>query len=193
MKASGYNRGVRWLLRILLNLLTLLSLLLCIAATVLWVRSAWVEDRIVWGDGYDRSSLMSKYGQILWADYEVLRYGSMSRSRDWKREFMSIRAEGDRYDEPLPAMRDVGYTVYQIPPGIGVARYNPPKDSRYFAIIVPTWLIAAAAALLPTVRGVGYLRRRRRQKEAGMCVACGYDLRATPERCPECGAMAELK
>jgi hypothetical protein len=55
---------------------------------------------------------------------------------------------------------------------------------------VPLWMCFGVLGL-PTVavagRGLGRRWRRRARLAAGRCVACGYDLRGTPERCPECG------
>ena len=50
---------------------------------------------------------------------------------------------------------------------------------------VPCWAPIVASAVLPAAWVVR--RRREGRRGAGVCAGCGYDLRATPERCPECG------
>jgi hypothetical protein len=53
---------------------------------------------------------------------------------------------------------------------------------------VPYWMILMCAVMPVAARAAG-LRRRKAMRQKGFCRVCGYDLRATPDRCPECGAV----
>ena len=59
---------------------------------------------------------------------------------------------------------------------------------RYRQLIVPYDAVAVCFAIVPAV-WVWRFSRRAKSIRAGFCAICGYDLRATPERCPECGAI----
>ena len=53
-------------------------------------------------------------------------------------------------------------------------------------IVVPYWAICVIG-IAPLALQMLIARRRRRRADTLHCRTCGYDLRATPERCPECG------
>jgi hypothetical protein len=57
---------------------------------------------------------------------------------------------------------------------------------QIFTVLMPApiWL---ALTLIPVSLYGAHLVRRRCQKANGLCIHCGYDIRATPMRCPECG------
>ena len=66
------------------------------------------------------------------------------------------------------------------------ARFGgPPSEGQWLR--VPAWTVAAVFAVWP-VTVAAWVWRRRRHRAAGRCPRCGYDLRASPDRCPECGA-----
>jgi hypothetical protein len=78
--------------------------------------------------------------------------------------------------------------------GFGLVDFDPPQPNTERKLIywhlrefaVPSWFCVAC----PLVCFASWLRAKRAgtaHREPGFCHKCGYDLRASKDRCPECG------
>jgi hypothetical protein len=167
--------------RVLFHFAAGVSLVLCLATAAIWIRSYFVSDNFLydtgpgkiqrrlwvqWGTGYIRYGIDGGYG------YRHIEY---RRDLVWRRSAWS-----DPIDESSK-FRLFGFEIVAF-------RLGPSRVSEG-AIYVPCWMATLATAFPLSV----LLWRRRKDRPAGMqdrCRKCGYDLRATPERCPECGTVA---
>ena len=184
--------------RRLLNLLTALSLLLCILVAALWVRSHWMFDEVYWlrpaqtngHPSYDVRRVASGRGRLSFTYFRSsgMQDGSelsmWAAGGDWSPRVKSYPA--------LPVTADPAGVCWS---GAGFSIQNLSGDPYRFAffrrLTLPTWLLAVvplSSLLASTARRL----RRQRRRNRGACVSCGYDLRATLDRCPECGVVREI-
>jgi hypothetical protein len=77
---------------------------------------------------------------------------------------------------------------------VAVARLTTPVAGypigtiELWSISLQYWFLYVLFAIAPAWCAAAILHKRRK-KQAGFCTVCGYDLRATPDRCPECGTI----
>ena len=173
------------------NLAAPASAVLLVATCVLWVRSYRVRDSLSWGrPGGNCHSAQSIHGtaQVL-SDLD----GGCSGGRSYQSDPLSPQAvwHGGHSGYPVTVEWHMGLvwqTYQRIEMGWGGGGFV----GHYRLIVVPYRYPAALLALVPAA-WLARKWRRGRRRGAGLCPACGYDLRATPGRCPECGHVPGAK
>lgn len=167
------------------------SAVLFLAVIVMWIATS--NYALVW-KRTDKVAVLPKAGRYSYSDavekYLVIGDGGLS-IRFRERRYSSEQFEaGD-------SVSSLYWYFYAGGPGeIRVPAWNSfllkYKDRHAFIIELPLWAMAAPLAILPGIQSVQLIRWRRRQREIRLnklCPDCGYDCRATPDRCPECGKV----
>jgi len=64
-----------------------------------------------------------------------------------------------------------------------------PGQAAWLTSIEFSYAFAVLFFAIPPIIRILVRRRQRQRRAMNICQVCGYDLRATPERCPECGRV----
>ncbi|MGA2496726.1 MAG: hypothetical protein ABSH20_03235 [Tepidisphaeraceae bacterium] len=218
--------------RLMFNVLTVLSLVLCLATMVLWARSWWLRDQVthtaISGDwlcvpppmdvltSAERAEAMNgrwkwyKAGQsgTAWTQMSFVSDGGLlgiSRHVTTHLPGTGISVSSDSafdWELLLPQRGGGEPDGWQRVIGFRIAKTD--VDARVFiggsldrdlTVRVPHWFIAILSGIFPGLWAMRYLRYRRlrHRKRWGLCLQCGYDLRASPDRCPECGTPVPVR
>jgi hypothetical protein len=191
------------MLRRLFTLLSALSLLLCAATAALWARSYFVLDAVAGCVSETPTSgtygqAFSNRGAISLRRFDVTLTGAAAPPPGYRvRDGINIDVGQQRHwtrGDPQPWAQGrfhylLGFSSYD-----GTYRRRPLRDVTQFerdrGITLPHWLPMVFAAAAPALWWRQSRKRMQRSRgRAGLCEACGYDLRGTPDRCPECGAV----
>jgi hypothetical protein len=170
---ASYNRGVRRLRRIAFTCLTLLSVIAFVATVALWTHSQFAS---YWVGLY-----VGKFGLI---GTNFRSYGGIDLRRlnaHWTSSAELQRFEFDSYpaetrSNPLWFVPRYHHRTFPL----------PRLEREIWDVRIPYWLMLLVSSVPPALWWRD--RRKRNRVQLGHCQTCGYDLRATPARCPECGA-----
>jgi hypothetical protein len=174
--------------RILLHSLAALCLLLFLASAALWLRSYFVRDIISFGrPGGNCHIAQSILGRIhLLSNLG----GGCSGGYDYAADTLAKGAiwNGGMSSYPVTPNWHVGFIIQHYTRYHMILSGPGGFSTSHRLIVIPYWFPTTLFAIGP-VLWTWRTYRRLHRKIAGQCPKCGYDLRATPDRCPECGVI----
>jgi hypothetical protein len=174
------------------NSFALMSLLLCLSSIALWMRSMHYDDSfsrdIVISNGtyiphgLSKLSLSSNRGTL---GFTAVDFGSTAPvDKKFISEWEEVEPDHFSWRYSSEPAHHEASTLSGFSSGSAV--HGGPSSMAARWLTVPVWFFTVVFSCVPLVWLHRY-RQRMRHQIVAQCLVCGYDLRATPGRCPECG------
>jgi hypothetical protein len=176
--------------RCLGGFMAFLSALLFIGVILLGVRSRHHADTILLRTpGNHAAGAAGDHGGLLLALSDLPYDGaeSVDGSIRWVASMSATVEELQPIHDALFDPTTTRFSFLGFKTAAGQTTITGQLTPHFSAILIPCWFLAIVLALLP-FRVFRAALTRRQRKRKGLCVACGYDLRASSGRCPECGS-----
>ena len=169
------------MLRRVFTALAAISLPICIAIILLWVRSYWRWDilgrtRPATGGQLRFVSIESVNGRIVIGVTRNSPRNLPRRTRDGHLLHTQDASTVTFYSTTL--RQQIGFDFKSVT--------SRRTGAGEWHLTIPSWFITLPAALPPAAWLMAFCRRKSHPRP-GFCPACGYDLRASPDQCPEGG------
>jgi hypothetical protein len=146
------------------------------------VRSHWITDSLDWIDTHNGviRSAVSSDGLIVircWDDIGETPEDGWTRKPTVK-GCVADDADSEFRDHDSDATRLGGFAF--------ASWYEGSIHCYYSVLVMKDWFLMLLSGIYPLL---ALTMSRIRRKPSGFCRKCNYDLRATPDRCPECGTI----
>jgi hypothetical protein len=185
------------MLRSLFYLESIVFLLLIVGLGWVWLRSVDQYDEII----YARAG-----GRFVWVvsqDGRLVVWSASGWKQDmplwWRTNYRSVNYLANLSSPTSATLIDLkpDLWVFRAPTDVEINHATVATALPGLSVCVLYLTLAIPLVVLNAVNGSVVLwrvlaRRQNRRLRLGLCLMCGYDLRASPGRCPECGTFAPI-
>jgi hypothetical protein len=161
--------------------IALLAVIVTLVCVVFWIRSFFVQDEVTqWRRHADGTYTVALDLKSCAGEIAISREHALNAPYEtyWRGEVMSARKT------------DLAVTATFL--GFAIESYTTQggHPSPATTLLIPYWLFALSFGAI-SVWVIVRIVRAAHIDAGAVCSRCRYDLRATPDRCPECGFVPE--
>jgi hypothetical protein len=184
--------------------------IVCITTVALLIESTWVSFEIPYerhiAAGIERCRFVIEHGKLLIDNAPQVAADNQLRARltdadqelklTWGILFLDLDSDMPSSAERIASVHEKRQRYLALArEKVELQRAAESPPPILWVVSIP-WFVPAMFAAVLAIAPIQVLRRKRQEEQRrafGLCEGCGYDIRESPDKCPECGRLNPMK